>query len=251
MAEWSIAAVLKTVEGKPSQGSNPCLSARILPSSFKILSLLMDYLHQLFSTLLHIDVYLNQFVTSYGFLTYLALFLVIFCETGLVITPFLPGDSLLFAAGSLAAQANNSINIVILFFLLFIASLLGNQINYLIGKAIGPRIFTAKSSWLLNKRYLEETHQFYEKHGGKTIILARFIPIIRTFAPFIAGIGAMYWLQFSFYNVISALLWIGSLLGLGYFLGSLPLIKDNFTCVVYGIVLISLLPTLIAFIKKA
>ncbi len=211
----------------------------------------MDYLHQLFSTLLHIDVYLNQFVTSYGTLTYLALFLVIFCETGLVITPFLPGDSLLFAAGSLAAQTNNPLDILALFVLLFIASLLGNQVNYLIGKAIGPRIFTAKSSWLLNKKHLEDTHRFYEEHGGKTIILARFLPIIRTFAPFIAGIGAMNWMHFSLYNVISALLWIGSLLSLGYFLGSLTLIKDNFTLVVYAIVFISLLPTLIAFIKKS
>lgn len=211
----------------------------------------MDYLYQFIQTLLHIDVYLNALISTYGFWTYLILFLVIFCETGLVIFPFLPGDSLLFAVGSIAAQPNQPLNIFVLFALLFTASFLGNQLNYMIGKLIGPRVFKAESSWMLNKKHLEETHRFYEKHGGETIILARFIPIIRSFAPFIAGIGAMEWLPFLFYNVISALLWIGCLLGLGYFLGCLPFVKNNFTYVIYGIVIISLLPPIIGSFKKS
>ena len=210
----------------------------------------MDYLHDLVGSVLHIDTYLNVFVSTYGFWTYLALFAVIFCETGLIITPFLPGDSLLFAAGSIAAQPGNSLNILILFMVLLIASILGNQVNYLVGKAIGPRIFTAKRSWLLNKKHLNETHLFYEKHGGKTIIFARFIPIIRTFAPFIAGIGSMELLHFSLYNLLSALFWIASILSLGYFLGSLTVVKDNFSLVVYGVIFISLLPPIIALLNQ-
>ena len=151
----------------------------------------MSFLHQLIDYILHIDIYLNTFVSTYGFWTYLALFAVIFCETGLIVTPFLPGDSLLFAAGSIAAQSDNSFNVVLLFTLLFIASVLGNQLNFLIGRALGPRIFSANESWLLNKKHLQEAHIFYEKHGGKTIIFARFLPIIRTFAPFVAGVGTM------------------------------------------------------------
>jgi len=200
--------------------------------------------------ILHIDQYLIAFVSNYGALTYIALFLVIFCETGLVVTPFLPGDSLLFAAGSIAANTNDALNINLLMVLLILASILGNKLNYLIGRYIGPRIFAAKSSWLFNKNHLIEAHQFYEKHGGKTIILARFIPIIRTFAPFVAGVGYMSLRQFSFYNLLSAFLWIGSLVGAGYFFGSLPIIRDNFSIVVYGIVVLSLLPPALAFIYR-
>lgn len=200
--------------------------------------------------ILHIDVYLNTLVSTYGFWTYLALFAVIFCETGLVVTPFLPGDSLLFAAGSIAAQPDNSFNVVILFLLLLLASILGNQINFLIGRALGPKIFSTNKSWLLNKKHLHETHLFYEKHGGKTIIFARFLPIIRTFAPFVAGIGTMKVLHFSLYNVFSALLWIGSLLSLGYFLGSIPVVKENFTLVIYGIIVISLVPPIFALLGR-
>ncbi|WP_058534533.1 DedA family protein [Legionella saoudiensis] len=210
----------------------------------------MSYLHQLIDYILHIDIYLNTFVTTYGFWTYLALFAVIFCETGLIVTPFLPGDSLLFAAGSIAAQPDNSFNIIILFMLLFIASVLGNQLNFLIGRALGPRIFSANESWLLNKKHLHDAHVFYEKHGGKTIIFARFLPIIRTFAPFVAGIGTMKVLHFSLYNVVSALLWIGGLLSLGYFLGSIPVVKANFVLVIYGIIFVSLLPAFLALVNK-
>ncbi|KTD67041.1 MULTISPECIES: DedA family protein [Legionella] len=202
-----------------------------------------------FDYIIHIDVYLNAIVSTYGFWTYFLLFAVIFCETGLIVTPFLPGDSLLFAAGSIAAQSGNPLNISILFLLLFLASVLGNQINFLVGRILGPRIFSTDKSWLLNKKHLQETHAFYEKHGGKTIVFARFLPIIRTFAPFVAGIGTMRVVHFSLYNLISALIWIGSLLSLGYFLGSIPIVKENFAVVIYGIIFISILPPIITLLS--
>lgn len=207
----------------------------------------MEILSFLSQYILHIDTYLIAFVTNYGALTYAVLFAIIFCETGLVVTPFLPGDSLLFAAGSIAANANHALNIQLLFVLLACASILGNKVNYFIGRKLGPKVFRSKNSWFLNKKYLEEAHQFYEKHGGKTIILARFLPIIRTFVPFVAGIGYMSLREFSLYNIISGLLWVGSLLSAGYFFGSLPLIRDNFSIVIYGIIAISLLPPIFAF----
>jgi membrane-associated protein len=210
----------------------------------------MLYLQNFIDHIIHIDVYLNTFVSTYGFWTYLALFAVIFCETGLIVTPFLPGDSLLFAAGSIAAQPNNSLNVLILFLLLFLASILGNQVNFLIGRALGPRIFSAEKFWLLNKKHLDDTHAFYKKHGGKTIIFARFLPIIRTFAPFVAGIGTMRVLHFSLYNLVSAFLWIGSLLSLGYFLGSIPIVKENFALVIYGIIFMSVLPPILALFRQ-
>ncbi|HHF7372517.1 DedA family protein [Legionella bozemanae] len=208
------------------------------------------FLDTIFDYIIHIDVYLNTIVSTYGFWTYLLLFAVIFCETGLIVTPFLPGDSLLFAAGSIAAQPGNPLNISILLLLLFVASVLGNQINFLVGRLLGPRIFSTDKSWLLNKKHLDETHAFYEKHGGKTIIFARFLPIIRTFAPFVAGIGTMRVFHFSLYNLISALIWIASLLSLGYFLGSISLVKENFTLVIYGIIFISILPPFIALLSR-
>ncbi|MGC1181980.1 DedA family protein [Legionella sp.] len=210
----------------------------------------MHYLYQLIDPILHIDVYLNSFVSTYGFCTYFVLFAVIFCETGLIVTPFLPGDSLLFAAGSIAAHPDNSFNILLLFLLLFLASTLGNQINFLIGRRLGPKIFFANESWLLNKKYLQETHIFYEKHGGKTLIFARFIPIIRTFAPFVAGIGTMKVLAFSLYNLFGAFLWIGTLLSFGYFFGSIPLIKENFTLVIYAIIFLSFLSPAITLLNR-
>lgn len=207
----------------------------------------MDIIQQLLQYILHIDTYLLSFVSNYGFWAYVMLFAIIFCETGLIVFPFLPGDSLLFAAGSIAANANGALNIELLFILLTIASIFGNKLNYLIGRFIGPKVFQAKRSWLLNAKHLEEAHQFYEKHGGKTIILARFLPIIRTFAPFVAGAGYMSIKQFSFYNIISAIIWIGSLLGAGYFLGSLPFVQKNFSLVVYGIIGLSLIPPMATF----
>lgn len=210
----------------------------------------MFHINQLIDSILHIDVYLNAFVSTYGFWTYLALFAVIFCETGLVVTPILPGDSLLFTAGSIAAQPGNPLHLIILFAVLFIASILGNQTNFAIGRILGPRIFTSKHSWMLNKEYLQKTHDFYEKHGGKTLIFARFLPIIRTFAPFVAGIGTMAVLPFTLYNIIGALLWIGGLLSLGYFLGSIPIVKANFVLVIYGIIFISLVPPVLTFLFR-
>ena len=208
----------------------------------------MEQIGYLLQCMLHLDSYLISFVAAHGLWTYLVVFIVIFAETGLVITPFLPGDSLLFALGSLAANVQSPINILVLLPLLILASVLGNQVNYLIGRAIGPRIFSENCSRFINKKYLEEAHQFYEKHGGKTIIFARFIPIIRTFVPFVAGISYMSIHLFNFFNISSAALWIGSLLGMGYFLGSLPFIKENFSIVIYGIIFVSLLPPVCTFI---
>jgi membrane-associated protein len=210
----------------------------------------METMKQFISHILHIDTYLIAFVSAYGFWTYLLLFAVIFCETGLIVTPFLPGDSLLFAAGSLAASAQGALNIQFLLLLLVVASILGNKLNYLIGRFLGPRVFSARRSWLFNPGYLEQAHQFYLKHGGKTIVLARFLPIIRTFAPFVAGIGQMNLAKFTFYNITSAILWIGSLTLAGYYFGNLPYIKDHFSLVIYGIVLLSLLPPTLAFLQR-
>ncbi|WP_028388391.1 DedA family protein [Legionella fairfieldensis] len=210
----------------------------------------MQGMHSLLNYLLHIDSYLLAFVSVYGTWTYVALFMIIFCETGLVITPFLPGDSLLFVAGSIAAQPESPLSALLLFFLLIFASIIGNQLNYLIGRTLGTRVFSARNSWLFNKKHLEKTHRFYEKHGGKTIILARFIPIIRTFAPFVAGIGEMKSSHFSLYNIISAFLWISLLLGCGYFFGSIPIIKENFSIVIYSIIIISLMPPAMAFFYR-
>lgn len=208
-------------------------------------------MQNLIQYILHIDIYLMNFVAAYGIWTYAVLFAIIFCETGLVVTPFLPGDSLLFAAGSIAANPSSSLSIQTLFAFLLIASILGNKLNYLIGRFIGPKIFQSKKTWIFNKKHLLEAHAFYEKHGGKTIILARFIPIIRTFAPFVAGIGYMKVRTFTFYNIVSAILWIGVLLGGGYFFGKMPFIQQHFTLVIYGIIGISLLPTIFAlFVRR-
>lgn len=207
----------------------------------------METLHYLVHFFLHVDKYIVSFVATHGIWTYLLAFAVVFFETGLVVTPFLPGDSLIFTLGSIAAQPQNPLSFLVLLVLLIIASILGNQLNYMIGRTIGPRVFTVNRPWLLNKKYLEEAHQFYEKHGGQTIIYARFIPIIRTFAPFVAGVSVMSFKKFNFYNIGSALLWIGSLLIGGYFLGSLPVIKDHFTMVIYGIIAFSLFPPIAVF----
>ena len=210
----------------------------------------MENLQSLLNYILHLDTYLISFVAAHGMWTYLVAFAVIFCETGLIVTPFLPGDSLLFAMGSIAAQPQNPLSILVLLPLLIIASILGNQVNYFAGRTIGPRVFSINRPWLLNKKHLHDAHQFYEKHGGKTIIFARFIPIIRTFVPFIAGVSYMSFNLFHIYNISSAFLWIGSLLSMGYFLGSLPFIKENFSIVIYSIIAISLIPPLAAFLYQ-
>ncbi|OGT47739.1 MAG: hypothetical protein A3E83_04870 [Gammaproteobacteria bacterium RIFCSPHIGHO2_12_FULL_41_20] len=210
----------------------------------------MDTIQHLTSYILHIDRYLIAFASNYGIWTYGLLFTIIFCETGLVITPFLPGDSLLFAAGALTAHTHQAISVHLLFILLTIASILGNMVNYFIGRLVGPKVFAFPKSRLLNPTYLTQAHRFYQRHGGKTIIIARFIPIIRTFGPFVAGIASMSYPRFFFYNLVGAVLWIGGLLYTSFFFGSLPLIRDNFSLIVIGIIVVSLLPPVIAFIFK-
>jgi membrane-associated protein len=192
------------------------------------------------------DKYLGEIIQDYGTLTYLILFFVIFMETGFVVTPFLPGDSLLFAAGTFAGMSH--LNILALFVLLTGAAILGDTVNYWIGHLIGPRAFSGNIRFL-KKEYLDRTHAFYEKHGGKTIILARFIPIIRTFAPFVAGVGEMTYGKFISYNIIGGVAWVTLFTFGGYFFGSLPFVKENFTFVILAIIFISILPAIIEFIR--
>lgn len=209
----------------------------------------MEFIQTLIDFVLHIDVHLVEIVNSYQTWTYLILFLIIFAETGLVVTPFLPGDSLLFAAGAIIAKPETELNIYFMCVLLIIAGVLGDMVNYHVGKYVGPKAFSGKYK-LLKKEYLDKTQAFYDKHGGKTIIYARFIPIVRTFAPFIAGIGTMTYSRFSSYNVIGAIAWVVSFLFLGYFFGGLPIIKDNFTLVVFAIIVLSVLPPIIEVLRS-
>jgi len=195
---------------------------------------------------LHLDEYLNVLIANYGSWTYGILFAIIFMETGFVVTPFLPGDSLLFAAGSFAALG--SLNPVLLFILLSAAAIIGDTINYSIGAYIGPRAFSGEFRFL-KQEHLEKTHNFYEKHGGKTIILARFIPIIRTFAPFVAGVGSMTYSHFILYNVVGGLTWVAIFIFGGFFFGNLPVVRNNFELVIFGIIAISLLPPVYEFFK--
>jgi len=199
----------------------------------------MDFVRSVVDFFLHLDEHLNQIVTTYGVWTHLILFAIVFAETGLVVTPFLPGDSLLFAAGALAAIG--SLDLWLLVVLLIGAAVLGDSVNYWVGAWIGPRAFSGNLRFL-RKDYLERTRAFYEKHGGKTIILARFVPIIRTFAPFVAGVGAMSYPRFIAYNIIGAVLWVGLFVPLGYYFGNMPTVKDNFSLVIFAIIGISVMP---------
>jgi membrane-associated protein len=208
----------------------------------------MEYLTSLIEFILHIDKHLTEFCQDYGLLTYLILFAIVFAETGLVVTPFLPGDSLLFAAGILSGNEENGLNVFILFLVLFAAAVLGDTVNYLAGKFIGPKIFS-RDYKLLKRSHLLKTQEFYEKHGGKTIILARFIPIIRTFAPFVAGIGTMDYKKFISYNLIGGLVWVGLFTFGGYALGSVDWVKVNFSKIVLLIIAVSLLPVVWEAIK--
>lgn len=207
----------------------------------------MDLLQTVVDIFLHLDKNLNMVITQFGVFTYVFLFFIIFLETGLVITPFLPGDSLLFAAGALSATG--SMNIIILFILLSSAAIIGDTVNYWIGNIIGPKIYAQKKIPLIKKEHLEKTHKFYEKHGGKTIILARFIPIVRTFAPFVAGIGKMSYGRFLSFNVIGGLLWVILFLFGGYFFGNLPIIKQNFHYAIVAIILVSIAPVFIEYLR--
>lgn len=197
--------------------------------------------------ILHFDDHLTAIIQQYGVYTYIFLFLIVFLETGLVVTPFLPGDSLLFVAGTLASRG--AFEIWTLVILLCIAAILGDTVNYFIGKAIGPRVFARENSRLFKREYLEKTRKFYEKYGGKTIILARFIPIIRTFAPFVAGVGAMHYPQFIVYNIVGGVAWVSVFTLSGYFFGNLPFIQENFHTAVIVIIILSIVPAVIEVIK--
>lgn len=208
---------------------------------------MMELIGKLVDLFLHLDKHLNDIIGQYGSWTYLILFLIVFCETGLVVTPFLPGDSLLFAAGAFAALG--SLNVFWLFVLLWIAALLGDTVNYWLGYWVGPRIFHRENVRFLNKKHLERTHAFYERYGGKTIIIARFIPILRTFAPFVAGIGRMRYLKFIAYSVVGGVAWVAICVFAGYFFGNLEIVKKNFSLVIIAIVLISTLPMLVEYLR--
>ena len=206
----------------------------------------MELLRQFIDLFLHLDVHLKGVIADYGVWTYAILFVVVFCETGLVVTPILPGDSLLFAAGALAADDSlqDTLDVRLLLALLSVAAIGGDAVNYSIGKFLGPKVLT-RDGRFLKRKYLERTHRFYERHGGKTIILARFVPIVRTFAPFLAGVGEMSYWRFASYNIVGAILWISLFILGGYLFGNIPQVKSNFTLVIMGIVLISVLPMVV------
>ena len=208
----------------------------------------MDLIATLIDLFLHLDRHLGELIQATGGWIYALLFLVLFCETGLVVTPFLPGDSLLFAAGAFAAKG--WVDVGLLFVLLAIAAIAGDTVNYWIGRKVGPKVFTRESSRLLNKKHLVRTQVFYEKHGGKTIILARFIPIIRTFAPFVAGIGQMSYGRFIAYNVVGGIAWIAICLFGGYLFGDLPFVQKNFSTVILAIVVISVMPAAVEILRE-
>ena len=196
----------------------------------------------LIDLVLHLDKHLSTLSTSLGSWLYVILFAVVFCETGLIVTPFLPGDSLLFAVGALVALPEAGLSLPLMFVLLTVAAILGDAVNYRVGRMIGPKIFRSEKSLLLNKNHLLKAQRFYEKHGGKTIILARFIPIVRTFAPFVAGAGSMNYPHFLFYNITGAVLWIAIFVGGGFYFGNAPIVKEHFSIVILVIIFLSVLP---------
>ncbi len=207
----------------------------------------MEQIHALVDVFLHLEEHLNAILAQYGSWTYLILFLIIFCETGLVVTPFLPGDSLLFATGALAAGGPLDVRVLVV--LLSVAAIAGDTVNYWIGSIVGPRVFTDKVRFL-KREHLEKTHRFYEKHGGKTIVLARFMPIIRTFAPFVAGIGRMTYWRFASYNVVGGIVWVGLFLLGGYYFGNLPFVEKNFSLVILAIIVVSVLPGVVEYMRE-
>ena len=208
---------------------------------------MLDLLTQLLDFIRHLDVHLENIMRDYQLTTYVLLALIIFCETGLVVTPFLPGDSLLFAAGAITAKTG-ILNVWLLIPLLFFAAILGDNTNYFFGKFLGEKVFT-KDYWFLKRKYIDQTHEFYAKHGGRTLIIARFVPIVRTFAPFVAGVGEMEYRKFIGYCVAGGILWVSLLTLAGYYFGQIPIVKDNFEVVVIGIICISVLPVLVGIIR--
>ena len=223
------------------------LSAAYTCRAPQVMNGTMDILEQLIQFVLHIDKHLLELCVQYGTWVYAILFIIIFCETGFVVTPFLPGDSLLFAVGSLAAIG--ALNVWSAIVLLVVAAFAGDTANYWIGHYVGPKVFHKEKVRFLNKEYLERTHRFYEKHGGKTIIIARFLPIIRTFAPFVAGIGSMIYPRFMVYNLAGGILWVVLFTLSGYFFGNVPFVRQNFSLVIVALVLIPGIPALVEFIR--
>ncbi|MGL4456617.1 MAG: DedA family protein [Plesiomonas sp.] len=208
----------------------------------------MALLSSLIDFILHIDVHLTMLVAQYGLWIYGILFLIIFCETGLVVTPFLPGDSLLFVAGTLAATGQMDAHLLVV--LLIIAAITGDALNYSIGRLFGERLFSNPHSRLFKRQHLERTQQFYARHGGKTIIFARFVPIVRTFAPFVAGMGRMHYRHFALFNVIGGIVWVTGFVYAGYYFGNIPVIKQNLELLILGIIFISVLPGIIEFWRQ-
>lgn len=203
---------------------------------------MLDLVHKLIDFILHIDRHLAEIVAQYGVWTYAVLFLIIFAETGLVVTPFLPGDSLLFAAGAIVSLPGSGLNVHVMALLLFAAAVLGDTLNYWIGAKIGPKVFSREDSFFLRKKHLERAHAFFEKYGGRAIILARFVPIVRTFVPFIAGVGRMTYARFLAFNVIGGFAWIYFFTYAGYFFGARPFVQKNFKLVILAIIILSVLP---------
>lgn len=207
----------------------------------------MDFIYLIIDFILHIDQHLANLMASYGTWIYAILFLIVFCETGLVVTPFLPGDSLLFVAGALATQGGMNVHLLVV--LLITAAIIGDAVNYTIGRYLGQRLFSNPDSKIFRQRYLDVTNAFYAKHGGKTIILARFVPIVRTFAPFVAGMGKMNYLHFAIYNVTGAILWVTLFTYGGYFFGNLPTVQENLHYLIVGIIFVSILPGVIEIVR--
>jgi membrane-associated protein len=207
----------------------------------------MSYIYSLIDFIIHIDKHLTELAANYGSLAYGVLFVIVFCETGLVVTPFLPGDSLLFAAGALASQG--AFNVHLLAILLLIAAVIGDAVNYSIGRRMGPAVFERKESKIFKPQYLARTQRYFEKYGAKTIVLARFVPIVRTFAPFLAGVGTMSYPKFAFYNVTGAIAWVGLFTYGGWMFGGTPLVQKNFKLVILAIIVISILPAVIEIIR--
>jgi len=210
----------------------------------------LEYILEFWNVITHLNVHLNEWARWMGPWLYVALFLVIFCETGLVVTPFLPGDSLLFAIGTLCASENSAISLWAIVPVLMLAAVLGDATNYAIGFRVGPKVFRSEGSLLFNKNHLVRTQEFYEKYGGKTIIIARFVPIIRTFAPFVAGIGKMRYPRFAAYNVIGGVAWVLIFVPAGYVFGNIPAVERNFHYVIFAIIFLSILPAVIEILRE-
>ena len=210
----------------------------------------MDLLKTLLDIILHIDVFIDAQIHLWGAWMYVVMFVVIFCETGLVVTPFLPGDSLLFAAAAVAARSNSPLNIWILLAVLVAAAILGDTANYWIGAKLGPRLLKNPDSKILKKEYLDKTHAFFERYGGKAIILGRFVPFVRTFAPFLAGVGEMHYRRFLEFNAIGGVLWVGLFVGAGYFFGRIPIVEKNLTLVLAAVVIVTTIPIVIEYYRS-